>query len=108
MGAHVLLCPDGTAATLTVDTDIDDQTRPDLESAADALPATVRELTLDLGPVVFVDSAVLHLIGSMQRSVERNGGRLRIAGLAPQPLRLLRLASALWPEARWDDYLRAC
>ncbi|MET7454673.1 STAS domain-containing protein [Streptomyces sp. NPDC005574] len=93
---------------MRVHSDIDDQTGPDIESAADALPATVRDLTLGLGPVVFVDSAVLHLIGGMQRSVERDGGRLRVAGLAPQPRRLLRLAGDLWPEVGSEEYLRAC
>ncbi|MEV2213947.1 STAS domain-containing protein [Streptomyces sp. NPDC050997] len=108
MGAYISLCRDGTSALVTVDTDIDAQSRPQLESAADDLPATVRDLTLDLGHVVFVDSSVLHVIRDMQRAVDRNGGRLRVAGLTGQPRRLLRHAADLWPEAHWDSYLQAC
>ncbi|MEU0075950.1 STAS domain-containing protein [Streptomyces sp. NPDC006332] len=107
MGTDISLCHDGTSALVTVDTDIDHQSRPQLESAADDLPNTVRDLTLDLGHVVFVDSAVLYVIRDMQRVVDRNGGRLRVAGLTGQPRRLLRHAADLWPEARWDTYLRA-
>ncbi|WP_405623129.1 STAS domain-containing protein [Streptomyces sp. NBC_00076] len=108
MGAYISLRRDGTSALVTVDTDIDHQSRPHLESAADNLPDTVRDLTLDLGHVVFVDSAVLHVIRGMQRAVDRNGGQLCVAGLTGQPRRMLRHAADLWPEADWDTYLRAC
>ncbi|MDH6629526.1 anti-anti-sigma regulatory factor [Streptomyces sp. LBL] len=106
-GAHVTLCRDATAALLTVDTDIDGESRRRLESAVDDLPATVRELTLDLGHVVFADSAVLYLIHGMQRAADHNGGRLWVAGLTGQPRTVLRHAAQLWPEAHWDSYLRA-
>ncbi|MDF3301243.1 STAS domain-containing protein [Streptomyces tropicalis] len=105
MGTHVSLNPGGTTATLTVDTDIDDQTRPDLEAAAAALPASVCDLTLDLGRVRFVDSAVLHLILAVRECLGPDGGRLQVAGLGRQPSRLMGLATDLWPEARWEEYL---
>ncbi len=106
-GAHISLGPGATSALLTVDTDIDGASRPRLESAAGDLPGTVRELTLDLGHVIFADSAVLYLIEGMRRAVDRNGGRLRVAGLTGQPRSVLRHAADLWPEAHWDTYLRA-
>ncbi|MFI6936318.1 STAS domain-containing protein [Streptomyces sp. NPDC050287] len=106
-GTHIFLGRGATSALLTVDTDIDGASRPQLESAAEDLPGTVRELTLDLGHVVFADSAVLHVIEGMRRAVDRNGGRLRVAGLTGQPRRVLRHAADLWPEAHWDTYLRA-
>ncbi|MEU6812822.1 STAS domain-containing protein [Streptomyces sp. NPDC046831] len=105
MGAHVSLNPVGTTATLTLDTDIDDQTRPAVEAVAAGLPATVRELTLDFRRVRFVDSAVLHLILTLRHNLDRTGGRVLVAGLGAQPHRLLALATDLWPESRWETYL---
>ncbi|MET7382912.1 STAS domain-containing protein [Streptomyces sp. NPDC005526] len=107
MGTLVSLNRGATAATLTVDTDIDDQTRPAVEAAVAGLPGTVRDLTLDLVAVRFVDSAVLHLILSARDFFGPDGGRLHVAGLGAQPRRLLVLATDLWPEARWEDYLPA-
>ncbi|WP_181387365.1 STAS domain-containing protein [Streptomyces sp. Act143] len=107
MGTRLTLSPGGYAATLTVDDDIDDRARPAIESAATGLPLSVRRLTLDLARVDFVDSALLHLLLSVDGSVTRRGGLLRIVGLRPQPRRLLTLAADLCPEGQWEVYLRS-
>ncbi|MBK3641731.1 MULTISPECIES: STAS domain-containing protein [Streptomyces] len=104
MGTRISLSPGGRTATLTVDSDIDDRARPAIESAAAGLPLSVRYLTLDLTRVDFVDSALLHLVRTVDRSVTGRGGLLRIAGLRPQPSRLLALAADLWPDVRWEAY----
>ncbi|TQJ85780.1 STAS domain-containing protein [Streptomyces sp. SLBN-31] len=101
---RISLSPGGRTATLTVDSDIDERARPAIESAAARLPLTVRYLTLDLARVDFVDSALLHLLRTVDHSVTGRGGLLRIAGLRPQPSRLLALAADLWPEVRWEAY----
>lgn len=105
MGTRIFLSPGGHAATLTVDSDIDDRVRPAIESAAAQLPPSVRRLTLDLADVGFVDSALLHLVLTIDRSVADRGGLLRIVGLRPQPRRVLTLAAGLRPDARWEAYL---
>ncbi|WP_405639963.1 STAS domain-containing protein [Streptomyces sp. NBC_00019] len=105
MGTHISLSPGGHAATLTVDNDIDDRARSAIESAATQLPPSVRQLTLDLADVGFVDSALLHLVLTIDRSVTDRGGLLRIVGLRPQPRRVLTLAADLCPEGRWEAYL---
>ncbi|MFE7859665.1 STAS domain-containing protein [Streptomyces sp. NPDC057403] len=107
MGTRIALCPGGRAATLTVDSDIDDRARPGIEGAAARLPLTVRYLTLDLARVDFVDSSLLHVLRSVDRSVAGRGGLLHVRGLRPQPSRLLALAADLWPEARWGAYAAA-
>ncbi|MCX5335780.1 MULTISPECIES: STAS domain-containing protein [unclassified Streptomyces] len=105
MGTRISLSPGGHAATLAVDNDIDDRARSAIESAATQLPPSVRQLTLDLADVGFVDSALLHLVLTIDRSVTDRGGLLRIVGLRPQPRRVLTLAADLCPEARWETYL---
>jgi anti-anti-sigma factor len=105
MGTRISLSPGGHAATLTVDHDIDDRVRPAIENAAAQLPPSVRRVTLDLADVCFVDSALLHLVRTIDRSVTDRGGLLRIVGLRPQPRRVLTLAADLCPEARWEAYL---
>ncbi|MGW3097992.1 STAS domain-containing protein [Streptomyces sp. NPDC001102] len=107
MGTRIALSPGGRAATLTVDSDIDDRARPGIESAAARLPLTVRYLTLDLARVDFVDSSLLHVLRTVDLSVSGRGGLLRVRGLRPQPSRLLTLAADLWPEARWQAYAAA-
>lgn len=107
MGTRITLSPGGYAATLTVDADIDDRARPAIEGAATGLPPSVRRLTLDLARVDFVDSALLHLLLTVDGCVTRRGGLLRIVGLHPQPRRLLALAADVRPEANWSDYLRS-
>ncbi|MER5451647.1 STAS domain-containing protein [Streptomyces sp. NPDC002764] len=107
MGTRVSLSPGGRTATLTVDSDIDDRARPAIESAAARLPLTVRHLTLDLARVDFVDSSLLHLLRTVDHSVAGRGGLLRVAGLRPQPSRLLALAADLWPEVCWESYAAA-
>lgn len=107
MGTHVLLSPGGHSATLTVVDDIDHGARPGIERAACALPRSVDRLTLDLERVAFVDSALLHLLTSLDRACAVRGGLLRVVGLRPQPRRLLALAADLRPADRWERYLTA-
>ncbi|MFI1720724.1 STAS domain-containing protein [Streptomyces sp. NPDC020489] len=105
MGTLISLSPGGQAAKLTVDRDIDDRVRPAIESAATRLPSSVRRVTLDLARVGFVDSALLHLVLTIDQALTPRGGLLRIVGLHPQPRRLLSLAAELSPHDRWDRYL---
>jgi anti-anti-sigma regulatory factor len=107
VGTHITVSPGGYAATLIVDDDIDDRARPAIESAASGLPRSVRRLTLDLAGVGFVDSALLHLLLSVDGCVTGRGGLLRIVGLRPQPRRLLALAADVRPEPHWEVYLRS-
>jgi anti-anti-sigma regulatory factor len=105
MGAHISLSPGGRTATLTVDTDLDNRSRPAVESAVAGLPVSVRRLTLDLTGVAFADSSLLYIVHVADRSVARNGGLLKVSGLGPQPRRLLVHAAELWPEGGWQTYL---
>ncbi|KUN29720.1 hypothetical protein AQJ23_02910 [Streptomyces antibioticus] len=107
MGTHLTVSPGGYAATLTVHDDIDDRARPAIESAASGLPSSVQRLTLDLAGVGFTDSALLHLLLTVDGCVARRGGLLRIVGLRPQPRRLLALAADVRPEPHWEVYLRS-
>ncbi|HZI95260.1 MAG TPA: response regulator [Patescibacteria group bacterium] len=54
------------------------------------IPAGSRKIVLDLGPVRFLDSSGVGLMVAMMKSLNREGGTLRVAGLASQPLALFR------------------
>ncbi|MEU3662485.1 STAS domain-containing protein [Streptomyces sp. NPDC032940] len=92
-------CIHGTSARITVRGDIDHDTLPPLRAAADALPPQVTDLLWDLNRTAFMDVAGLHLLFTSIPSGSGPSRRTSVTGLRPQPLRLLRLAADLYPNA---------
>jgi anti-anti-sigma factor len=93
---HFTLRIDGTAAHITVHGEIDYTTLPTLRAAAAGLPPNVTELVWDLHDARFIDVAGLHLLFE-QPSPEGPPRKTTVTNLAPQPLRLLALATETIP-----------
>ncbi|WP_329446375.1 STAS domain-containing protein [Streptomyces canus] len=87
---------DGAAAHITVHGEIDYTTLPTLSAAAAGLPPDVTELVWDLHDARFMDVAGLHLLFD-QPSQEGPARKTTVTNLAPQPLRLLVLATEVNP-----------
>ncbi len=87
---------DGAAAHITVHGEIDYDTLPTLRAAAAGLPPNVTELVWDLHDARFMDVAGLHLLCD-QPSQEGPARKTTVTNLAPQPLRLLVLATEVNP-----------
>ncbi|CAL9650796.1 STAS domain-containing protein [Streptomyces sp. enrichment culture] len=88
---------DGSTACIAVHGEIDYDTLPLLRAAAAALPPGVTELVWDLEHARFMDVAGLHLLFE-ERSPEGPVRRITVTNLAPQPLRLLMLATEVRPD----------
>ncbi|GGQ74010.1 STAS domain-containing protein [Streptomyces althioticus] len=87
---------DGSSARITVHGEIDYDTLPLLRAAEAGLPASVTDLVWDLEHARFMDVAGLHLLFE-QQSPEGPVRRTTVTNLAPQPLRLLMLATQVRP-----------
>ncbi|MFK8905639.1 STAS domain-containing protein [Streptomyces sp. YS-3] len=93
---HFTLRIDGTTAHVTVHGDIDYATLPTLRAAAAGLPPQVTELVWDLHDARFMDVAGLHLLFE-HHSPQGPRRKTTVTNLAPQPLRLLLLATEMNP-----------
>ncbi|MEV7020088.1 STAS domain-containing protein [Streptomyces sp. NPDC093991] len=94
---HFTTRTDGAAARITVHGEIDHDTLPLLRAAAAGLPPSVTELVWDLQHARFMDVAGLHLLFE-QPSPEGPSRKTTVTNLAPQPLRLLILATRVRPD----------
>ncbi|AQS71110.1 STAS domain-containing protein [Streptomyces pactum] len=101
---HFTMRIDGTAARVTVHGDIDYTTLPTLRAAAAGLPPQVTELVWDLHDARFMDVAGLHLLFE-QPSQGGSPRKTTVTNLAPQPLRLLVLATEVNPALELADLL---
>ena len=95
---------DGSTAWITVHGEIDYDTLPLLRAAAAALPPGVTELVWDLEHARFMDVAGLHLLFE-QPSPDGPPRRTTVTNLAPQPLRLLILATEVKPDLEFTRLL---
>ncbi|MEV6553033.1 STAS domain-containing protein [Streptomyces sp. NPDC051597] len=93
---HFSLRIDGTTAHVTVHGEIDYASLPTLRAAAAGLPPQVTELVWDLHDARFMDVAGLHLLFE-QPSPQGPPRKTTVTNLAPQPLRLLLLATEVNP-----------
>ncbi|CAL9608423.1 hypothetical protein SUDANB58_05582 [Streptomyces sp. enrichment culture] len=93
---HFTMRIDGTTARITVHGEIDYSTLPTLRAAAAGLPPNVTELIWDLHDAHFMDVAGLHLLFE-EPSREGPPRKTTVTNLAPQPLRLLLLATEVNP-----------
>ncbi|MEV5899815.1 hypothetical protein [Streptomyces sp. NPDC052127] len=101
---HITTMIVGTAARITPHGAIDYDTLPALRAAAAALPPNVNVVTWDLHDTSFMDVAGLHLLTD-RRPQDGPPRRTAVAGPAPQPLRLLRLAAELFPALEFTRLL---
>jgi anti-anti-sigma factor len=101
---HFTVRIDGAAAHVAVHGEIDYSTLPTLRAAAAGLPPSVTELVWDLQDARFMDVAGLHLLFE-QPSEEDPPRKTTVTNLAPQPLRLLVLASEVHPALELADLL---
>ncbi len=72
-----------------------------LEALAEQVPAGTRALVLDLQRLLLLDSSGADALAQLQRTLQRRGTALVLAGAGAQPLSLIRrsgLAEALGPE----------
>ena len=91
----------GRSATVRAVGEIDSTTAPLLDQHLSALlDADVRELTVDLGGVTFLDSAGLCVLASAHRRAGRQDARLRVLASSRAVVRPLQI-TGLW------DLLRA-
>ena len=91
----------GTSATVRAAGEIDSTTAPLLNQHLTALLDTdVRELTVDLGRVTFLDSAGLCVLATAHRRAGRQDVRLRVLATSRAVVRPLQI-TGLW------DLLRA-
>ncbi|MFI5474491.1 hypothetical protein ACIA6D_30160 [Streptomyces cacaoi] len=101
---HITTMIGGTAARITPHGAIDHDALPALRAAAAALPPDVTQVTWDLHDTHFMDVAGLHLLTD-QRLQDGPPRQTAVTGLAPQPLRLLRLAAELFPALEFTRLL---
>ncbi|NYI04481.1 STAS domain-containing protein [Allostreptomyces psammosilenae] len=83
------------ATVLTPVGEIDYDARPALAAARARLPDPVGVVLLDMTEVSFMDSTGLHFLIDLRRRVAAGGGRLTLAGIQDQPIRLLRLTGLI-------------
>lgn len=76
-----------------VDISSSDELRGKIEKFLDK--KAVRHLVLDLSKVSFIDSSGLGVILGRYKRINRNGGRVIIAGLQPQVRRVMQLSGLL-------------
>ncbi|MFI5963564.1 hypothetical protein ACIA8J_15450 [Streptomyces asoensis] len=88
---------DGAAAHIVVHGEIDFDALPVLRAAAADLPPDVTELVWDLHDAGFMDVAGLHLLFE-QPPRPGPARKTTVINLAPQPLRLLLLATEVDPD----------
>ena len=77
-----------------------------VEGLAEQLPADCRELLLDMQLLVSIDSSGLDALAQLQRALARQGRRLTLCGLNPQPASLIErggLALALGEDGIHAD-----
>lgn len=77
-----------------------------VEGLAEQLPADFRELLLDMQLLVSMDSSGLDALAQLQRALARQGRRLTLCGLNPQPASLIErggLALALGEDGIHAD-----
>ncbi|MEW2298091.1 STAS domain-containing protein [Streptomyces sp. NPDC006743] len=72
----------------------DAHTCPELTHATALLPDDGHTLCLDLSGVPFMDSSGLNLLILLHQRLHTQQGRLALAGLQPQPARLLQRTGA--------------
>ncbi|MEU6057020.1 STAS domain-containing protein [Streptomyces sp. NPDC047097] len=94
----------GEAAWITPHGDIDFSSLPSLRAAAARLPAAVTSLTWDLRDVSFLDLAGLHLLAEQANCARLASRALSVIRLQPQPRRLLKVATELFPGAAWSAF----
>jgi anti-sigma B factor antagonist len=86
----------GTSATVRAAGEIDSTTAPLLSQHLTAqLDADVRELTVDLGEVTFLDSAGLCVLAAAHRRAGRQDVRLRVLATSRAVVRPLQI-TGLW------------
>jgi anti-sigma B factor antagonist len=86
----------GTSATVRAAGEIDSTTAPLLNQHLTALlDADVRELTVDLGEVTFLDSAGLCVLATAHRRAGRQDVRLRVLATSRAVVRPLQI-TGLW------------
>lgn len=86
----------GPAATVRAAGEIDSTTAPLLSEHIGALlDADVRELTVDLGRVTFLDSAGLCVLATAHRRAGRQDARLRVLATSRAVVRPLQI-TGLW------------
>jgi anti-sigma B factor antagonist len=86
----------GPSATVRAAGEIDSTTAPLLNQRLDALLDTdVRELTVDLGRVTFLDSAGLCVLATTHRRAGRQDVRLRVLATSRAVVRPLQI-TGLW------------
>ncbi|MFD3441087.1 hypothetical protein ACFWU3_26665 [Streptomyces sp. NPDC058685] len=104
---HITTSVSGAAAQITPHGAIDYDTLPALRAAAAGLPHDVTQVTWNLYDASFIDVSGLHLLTDTPHQDGRPPRQTEVAGLTPQSLRLLRLASELFPAQEFARLLPA-
>ncbi|WP_053849873.1 STAS domain-containing protein [Streptomyces sp. NRRL B-24085] len=86
---------DGTRARIIPHGEIDADTLPPLRAALAGLPPGFSDVQFDLRETAFMDVAALRFL--FDHCADASPRRRTVTGLSPQPMRLLLLASDLYP-----------
>ncbi|MFB7090501.1 STAS domain-containing protein [Streptomyces sp. NPDC056296] len=106
---YITTTTDGTSVRIVPHGTIDYATLPALRAALNELSPAVRDVTWDLHDAVFMDVAGLHLLSETppHAPYPERQRTVAVAGLASQPLRLLKLAAELFPTRAFACLLPA-
>lgn len=92
MDLTIAIAENGTNRTVRLDGTCDLATAPELRQALQPLvPPDVKEVTLDLSALEFIDSTGLGVILGAMRRLREGGGTLRIAGASGTVRRVLEI-----------------
>ena len=79
-----------TAVTLHISGRLDTTTAPELETAVNAIPDDVKELTLDMAEVTYISSAGLRVLLGAQKKMSRIGS-MKLTGVCEAVMGVLEI-----------------
>ena len=79
-----------TAVTLRISGRLDTTTAPELETAVNAIPSDVKDLTLDMAEVTYISSAGLRVLLGAQKKMSRIGS-MKLTGVCEAVMDVLEI-----------------
>ena len=79
-----------TAVTLHISGRLDTTTAPELETAVNAIPDDVKDLTLDMAEVTYISSAGLRVLLGAQKKMSRIGS-MKLTGVCEAVMDVLEI-----------------
>lgn len=86
----------GSSLTVMLSGELDHHNAADIRQTLDSmLDGSVRELTLDMSGVTFMDSSGIGIVLGRYRRMQERDGRLYLSGLGGSAEKILRMAGVL-------------